>query len=66
MTSKYHISQIQNGKTINYGDFNANSPKEAIKMACGTAKEKYPQYNRKIPFKVKEYGHKSQDVMYHG
>ena len=50
MTSKYHVFQIQNGKTITYGDFNANTPKEAIKMACKVAKEKYPQYSRKIPF----------------
>ena len=28
--SKYHVSQIQNGMTITYGDFNANNPKEAI------------------------------------
>ena len=64
--SKYHVSQIQNGMTITYGDFNANNPKEAIKMACSIAKEKYPQYSRKIPFKVKEYGHKTQEVTYHG
>ena len=64
--SKYHVSQIQNGITVTYGDFNANNPKEAIKMACCVAKEKYPQYSRKIPFKVKEYGHKTQEVTYHG
>ena len=40
--------------------------KEAVKMACSIAKEKYPQYSRKIPFKVKEYGHKTQEVTYHG
>ena len=66
MTSKYHVSQIQNGKTITYGDFNANTPKEAIKMACKVAKEKYPQYSRKIPFKVKKYGNEPQEVIYHG
>lgn len=63
--SKYHVSQIQNGITVTYGDFNANNPKEAIKMACGIAKEKYPQYSRKIPFKVKEYGHGVEEVKYH-
>lgn len=66
MVSKYHVSQIQNGKTITYGDFNANNPEEAVKMACGIAEEKYPQYNHKIPFKVKEYGYKPQEVMYRG
>ena len=66
MVSKYHVSQIQNGMTITYGDFNANNPKGAIKMACGIAKEKYPQYNCKIPFKVKEYGNKPQEVIYYG
>jgi hypothetical protein len=64
--SKYHVSQIQNGITITYGDFNADNPKEAAKMACGIAKEKYPQYSRKVPFKVKEYGHEPQEVMYRG
>ena len=63
--TKYHVSQIQNGITITYGDFNVNSPKEAIKMACGVAKEKYPQYSRKIPFKVKEYGKNTEEVKYH-
>ena len=65
MVSKYHVSQVQNGMTITYGDFNANSPKEAVKMACSVAKEKYPQYSRKIPFKVKEYGDKPREVIYH-
>ena len=66
MTSKYHVSQIQNGKTLNYGNFNANSHKEAAKMASKIAKEKYPQYNRKTPFIVKEQGHEPQKVMYCG
>jgi len=54
--NKYHVFQIQNGKTITYGDFNVDNPKEAINMACKVAKKKYPQYNRKIPFQIKEYG----------
>ena len=64
--AKYHVFQSQNGKTITYGDFNANSPKQAINMACSIAKEKYPQYDRRIPFKIKEYGHKVEEVKYHG
>lgn len=64
--TKYHVSQSENGKTITYGDFNANNPKEAINMACGVAKRIYPQYNHKIPFMVKEYGHKTEKVKYHG
>ena len=64
--TKYHVSQSQNGKTITYGDFDANSPREAIKMACGVAKEKYPQYTRKIPFKVKEYGSEAKEVKFRG
>ena len=47
--TKYYISQIQNGKTIIYGDFNANSLKEAVSMACNSAKRVYPHYNRKAP-----------------
>lgn len=65
MVSKYHVSQIQNGKTITYGDFNANNSKEAVKIAYNTAKEIYPQCNNKIPFKVKEYGDKPQEVVYY-
>ena len=64
--TKYHVSQSENGKTITYGNFNANNPKEAIIMACGVAKKIYPQYNRKIPFIVKEYGHEAEKVKYHG
>lgn len=66
MASKYHVSQNYSGKTINYGDFNANNPREAVKMACGVAKEIYPQYSRKVPFQVKEYGYEPQEVMYRG
>ena len=63
--TKYHISQIQNGKTIVYGDFNAHNLKEAVSMACNFAKEVYPHYNnRKAPFKVKEYGEKTKEVYY--
>jgi hypothetical protein len=64
--SKYHVSQIQNGMTITYGDFNTDNTKEAVKMACGVAKEKYPQYSRKIPFKVKKYGGNVEEVKYNG
>ena len=64
--TKYHVSQSENGKTITYGDFDATSPKEAVDMACRVAKKIYPQYNYKIPFMVKEYGHKTKEVKYHG
>lgn len=62
--TKYYISQVQNGKTIIYGDFNANSLKEAVFMACNSAKKVYPHYNRKTPFKVKKYGEKTKEVCY--
>ena len=62
--TKYYISQVQNGKTIIYGDFNANSLKEAVSMACNSAKKIYPHYNRKAPFKVKKYGEKTKEVCY--
>ncbi len=63
--TKYRISQSENGKTITYGNFDANSPKEAIDMACDVAKKIYPQYSRKIPFMIKEYGHETEKVKYH-
>ena len=63
--SKYHVSQIQNGITITYGDFNVNNSEEAIKKASNIAKEKHLPCNYKIPFKIKEYGYKPQEVMYH-
>ena len=63
--TKYHVSQSENGKTITYGDFDATSPKKAVDMACRVAKKIYPQYSRKIPFKVKEYGRETEKVKYH-
>ena len=64
--TKYHVSQFENGKTITYGDFDATSPKEAVNMACRVAKEIYPQYSRRIPFKVKEYGRDVEEVKIRG
>lgn len=65
--SKYHVSQIENGKLINYGDFKAKNAKEAVKLAYNTAKINFPQlhFNKKTPFKVKEIGGKTKEVKYH-
>ena len=39
MTSKYYVTQNNNGKTIIYGNYNTDTPKEAIYSACGIAKK---------------------------
>jgi hypothetical protein len=61
--NKYYVSQCQNGKTITFGDIWANNSQEAVEEVCHKLKTFYPRYNHKVPFRVKPYGEKAQEVM---